>query len=95
MLLSACGLNCNDCPFFSNPCLGCYEVKGRPFWTKDASPNGICQLFDCSVNQNGYKNCGSCTDLPCQMFRDLKDPAISQEEHEKNIEQRVKVLKGI
>lgn len=94
MSISACGLICNDCHFFKNLCTGCFNVKGKPFWAKEATANGICQLFDCSVNQRGYRNCGDCIDLPCQMFLDLKDPNISQEEHEKSIEQRVKVLKG-
>lgn len=94
MLISACGLNCNDCPFFKNPCPGCFEVMGKPFWAKEATDSGICQLFDCSVNQRGYENCGDCSDLPCQIFQDLKDPNISREEHEKSIVQRVKILKG-
>ena len=93
MLISACGLICNDCQFYNNPCNGCYEVKGKTFWAKEAIPGGICPLFDCSINNRNYKSCGDCDELPCAKFKDLKDPNISDEEHQKMIKKRTKVLK--
>ena len=94
MYISACGLICNDCPFFKNPCTGCFDVKGKTFWAKEATAKGICQLYDCSVNQRRYENCGDCSELPCQMFKDQKDPNISQKEHNESIVKRVKILKN-
>jgi len=94
MLISACGLVCSDCPFFKKPCSGCFEVKGKPFWAKEATPNGVCQLFDCSLINHGYRSCGDCSELPCQMFLDLKDPNISQKEHEKSIAKRIEILRS-
>jgi len=93
MLISACGLICNDCPFFNNPCLGCFQVKGQTFWAKDHTPEGICPLFKCSVNERKFQNCGECPELPCQKFIDLKDPNISNEEHMLSITKRVNILR--
>jgi len=93
MLISACGLICNECPFFEKDCKGCFAVEGKTFWAADAMPNGTCSLFDCSVNTRKYKNCGACAELPCKMFTDLKDPNSSEEEHQKTLIERVKRLK--
>jgi hypothetical protein len=92
MVISACGIICDSCPFYNKGCIGCNEVKGKPFWTKDM-PTGICQLFDCAVNIKQYKSCGECPELPCKLFYELKDPNISEEEHQASIINRVKVLK--
>jgi len=89
MNLSACGLICSDCPFFNKECKGCYYVCGKPFWTAHATANGICPLYDCSVHKKALPNCGACVELPCKLFNELKDPNISEEEHQKSILQRV------
>ena len=94
MQISACGLICEECQFYNNPCKGCYQVKGKTFWAKDHLENGVCPLFDCSVNEKKYNNCGDCNELPCKKFHDLKDPSISEKEHNEMIEKRVKILKG-
>ena len=91
-MISACGLKCKECQFYNNPCSGCYNVEGKTFWAKDYTPNGICQLYNCSILKNNYKNCGDCRELPCQMFQDLKDPNITEEKHIKMIDIRVKNL---
>lgn len=93
MNISACGLICDQCHFFNKECAGCFNLKGKPFWTEEDSANGVCALFDCSINQKGYLNCGDCIDLPCKMFVDLKDPNISEEDHQKQIQQRIKILR--
>ena len=90
---SACGLICNECEFYNKTCTGCYEVRGKTFWAKEVIPGGICPLFDCSVNKRNYKSCGVCKELPCQKFKDLKDPNISEEEHMKMIKKRIEVLR--
>lgn len=92
MIISNCGLLCDECNFYQKECLGCYQVKGGPFWSHDL-PEKICPLFDCSINNKKFKNCGDCTDLPCKMFNDLKDPNISDEKHQKMVKVRVGRLK--
>ena len=93
MELSACGLNCSDCQFLGKNCGGCNKVSGKTFWAVEHLPAKICPIFDCSINTKKLKNCGKCADLPCKIFTNLKDPAISDEEHQKSIQKRVAALK--
>ena len=92
MILSACGLKCDECEFFNTTCTGCTNVTGSTFWAKEMMPNKTCPLYDCSVNKKKYHNCGDCGDLPCEMFRNMKDPNASDEEHQKSIILRVAAL---
>jgi hypothetical protein len=94
MLLSACGLKCDECEFYNKNCTGCLNVQGSTFWAKEMMPNKTCPLYDCSVNKKNLGNCGPCDELPCKMFRDMKDPATSDEEHQKSILVRVAALRG-
>ena len=94
MILSACGLICDECEYFPLTCHGCHEVEGSTFWAKEMMPNKICPLYDCGVNHRGYKDCGECAELPCKIFREMKDPDTSDEEHLHMLEVRVNSLKG-
>ncbi|MCB2195341.1 MAG: DUF3795 domain-containing protein [Bacteroidetes bacterium] len=94
MNLSVCGLICTDCPFYTNPCNGCYNVKGQTFWAQEATHEKICLLYDCAANKKGFNSCGECDDLPCKKFQELKDPNITDEEHIKSINDRVKNLQN-
>jgi len=87
--LSVCGLDCSECDFHQTLCAGCREVEGKPFWIEIG-----CELFSCSLEKN-FNNSGDCLELPCEMFIELKDPNISDEEHLKEIENRVNRLKRI
>ncbi len=93
MILSACGLICDECEFYCKECSGCFAVKGQTFWAKEMMPNKTCPLFNCSVNEKGFKSCGDCLELPCKMFREMKDPNSSDEEHRISLKQRVERLK--
>jgi Protein of unknown function (DUF3795) len=94
MNLSACGLICDDCEFFGKTCSGCHSVKGSTFWAVEMMPNKVCPLFDCSVNRNKFKDCGECPELPCKIFREMKDPKSTEEEHQKSILTRVSALRA-
>lgn len=94
MLLSACGLICDDCEFYKQTCDGCHNVKGSTFWAKEMMPAKVCPMYDCSVNKKGFRDCGDCGELPCQLFLNMKDPAITDEEHQKSIGIRVGRLKN-
>jgi hypothetical protein len=94
MTLSVCGLNCNECEFFNKTCSGCNKVKGSTFWANEMMPNKVCPLYDCAINKKEFRNCGDCSDLPCKMFRDMKDPKTSDEEHQKSILIRVMALRA-
>ena len=91
-MISACGLMCNECTSYKTECEGCHRVTGKTFWA-DSFENKTCPLFDCAVNNHGLKNCSECGDLPCNKFKELKDPNITTEEHLKSINDRVNRLK--
>lgn len=92
MNLSACGLVCDECEFFGKECAGCRAVQGVTFWAQEM-PTGVCPLYDCSVNKRGYKDCGDCAELPCKLFREMKDPNSTDEEHQKALVERGARLK--
>jgi len=94
MVLSACGLICDECEFYNKTCTGCINVKGSTFWAKEMMPIKVCPLYDCSVNKKSYKNCGDCHELPCKMFREMKDPNSSEEEHQKSLITRAERLRA-
>jgi len=93
MILSACGLICDECESYGKECNGCIAVRGQTFWAKDMMPDQICPLFNCSANINEFKSCGECGELPCKIFREMKDPNSSEEEHQLTLVQRVDRLK--
>jgi hypothetical protein len=94
MILSACGLKCNECEFYNTTCTGCINVKGSTFWAKEMMPDKVCPLYNCSVNRKGFKDCGGCSELPCKMFLEMKDPKTSDEEHQMSILTRVAALRA-
>jgi hypothetical protein len=94
MLLSACGLNCDECEFFNKTCTGCINIKGSTFWAKEMMPEKVCPLYNCAVNLKKFKNCGGCSELPCKIFREMKDPNSTEEQHQKSILSRVAKLRA-
>ena len=95
MVLSACGLVCSECEFFEKECKGCHAVKGQTFWALEHMPTKVCPLYNCSVNQRHYKDCGDCAELPCTTFREMKDPNSTDEQHQKSLVERVARLKKV
>ncbi len=94
MLLSTCGLICDECEYFNTICTGCKNVKGSTFWAVDMMPSKVCPLYDCAVNQRGFGSCGDCKELPCKMFLEMKDPDSAEEQHKASIISRVERLKN-
>jgi hypothetical protein len=91
MTLALCGIDCESCDSFDS-CGGCYKIEGKPFYIKDFGME-VCPLYDCPVSKKGYKSCAECSELPCQLFRDWKDPSVSDEVHLNSINERVRILK--
>lgn len=90
--LCVCGANCEGCPNREGECQGgCQSLKGKVFWTKLIGVE-VCPVYKC-VEENGFANCGDCALLPCPMWFSLKDPELSDEEHQKSIVDRVAKLK--
>ena len=92
-LAPVCGLYCGACEFHGEQCRGCGYVKGKPFWTSQMKID-VCPLYSCCVNEKHLEHCGLCGELPCDMFLKFYDPALTEEEAEKSVRDRVfKLLK--
>lgn len=92
IMLSVCGLACNECYAFGDTCPGCQRVEGKPFWVAEYGADA-CELYKC-CNGRKYQDCGECPSLPCEAFVRLKDPKLSDEEHAGGIKARVQRLKA-
>ncbi|MCU0366168.1 MAG: hypothetical protein MUC30_03010, partial [Bacteroidales bacterium] len=57
-------------------------------------PTRVCPLYDCSVNARKYTDCGDCGELPCNTFRQMKDPATTDQQHLESLGQRVHRLRA-
>lgn len=90
--LSCCGTDCSACSYYGTVCVGCKESTGKPFHVPQ---DETCPIYTCAVKDKKYKDCSKCTDLPCPVWRDTRDPAFSDEAFEANINQRIANLKGM
>lgn len=91
MYLSPCGINCHECQVKESCSGDCHASEGKPFYIKDFGFE-VCPMYDCAVNQKGYKTCAECPELPCKTYYDWKDPDMTEEEHIQSINDRVKLL---
>ena len=58
-------------------------------------PEGqTCPIYYCCRSKHGYQSCGECASLPCETILAMRDPSFSDEKFAKNVEERVKRLKG-
>ena len=89
--LSACGTDCSACPLRGDVCAGCNEACGRVFHMPEGK---ACPIFACCTGKRRYATCGDCADLPCQIWRETRDPSMSDEAFEASIQERVRNLKG-
>jgi hypothetical protein len=81
-LAAVCGLFCRTCEHLGEKCQGCGQQKGKPFWVATMNVEA-CPLYNCCVNTKQLEHCGLCSELPCETFLALRDPALSDEEAEK------------
>ena len=93
MLIAPCGIICDGCPYQESCGGSCQACGGKPFYIRDFGVE-VCPLYDCPVNQKGFKTCGECPELPCQLYYDWRDPSMSEEDHLKSINDRVEGLKS-
>ena len=94
MSLAPCGIKCGDFEACKSAgCRGCHEIQGKPFFLKEIGVE-TCPLYDCPVNKKGFQTCAECSELPCQIYYDWKDPSMTDEAHIESINERVRVLKA-
>ncbi len=89
--LSVCGTACSACPLLGNPCTGCNKACGKVFHMPEGKP---CSIYACCVNKHRYATCASCDQRPCQIWRDTRDPSMTDEQFEESIRARVSMLKS-
>lgn len=88
--ISCCGADCSGCGCFGTMCRGCNASLGKVFHAPEGQ---ACPIYECSVNEKGMKGCGECGNVPCEIWRKTKDPAYTEEEFERNIQERVSRLR--
>jgi Protein of unknown function (DUF3795) len=84
-------LYCGACEYLGEKCSGCGNIEGKPFWTAEFGVEA-CPLYACCVIQRKLEHCGLCDDLPCKLFLEFHDPALSPEEAEASVRERQKQL---
>jgi hypothetical protein len=90
--LSVCGVECAACDYLKKgECRGCAAIQGKVFWAGYTGAE-ICPVFAC-VAGKGLSDCGKCPELPCRLWRELKDPNYTDEQHEAGIRERVEKLR--
>ena len=86
-LAAPCGIYCGVCEFLNKKCNGCSSLQGNPFWINQADMK-VCPIYDCCINKKHLEHCGLCEKLPCNIFYELRDPALSDEEFKESILKR-------
>lgn len=84
--LSCCGTDCAACPFYGNKCPGCNACAGQVFHAPQGKP---CPIYACCVNRHRFATCAYCKELPCDVWRDTRDPSLSEQAFEQSIADRV------
>lgn len=90
-MMTRCGAICDECPSFNTECAGCGPICGRVFWAKYIDKE-ICPVYQCCDDKK-IKNCGECSELPCKMWFELKDPEMTDAQHKVSIDKRVERLR--
>jgi len=78
-LAASCGLFCGNCEHLETKCKSCATQKGKPFWTTVMKVE-CCPIYNCSVNMKHLEHCGLCHEFPCEIFNQLRDPSLNDEE---------------
>lgn len=90
LALSCCGTECGQCGFYGSTCAGCNECQGKVFH----APKGkACPIYACCARGKKLRNCSQCSELPCAVWRETRDPRFSDAEFAKNVEERVARLR--
>lgn len=90
--LTACGQECSVCPLYRGKCPGCNECGGRVFHAPAGKP---CPLYVCAVNRKHRTGCGGCSDLPCTLWEQVRDPSLTEEEFRASVRERTENWKGV
>ncbi len=90
--LTVCGQVCGDCDFYQKDCPGCNESGGKVFFVPEGK---VCPIYACAANRKRLTHCGLCGEAPCQLWRDTRDPALSDQAFEEGLAHRTERLKEV
>ena len=92
--MSKCGVICQtDCKAYQVECEGCNELSGKvswaPFYGKE-----LCPIYECVV-KSGFESCAPCGKAPCAIWLSTRNPDISDEVFEADLQSRIKNLNRV
>lgn len=90
--LSSCGADCAACACYGGLCAGCTQCQGRVF---HAPAGRACPLYACAVQRKRRVSCAGCPELPCALWRQTRDPQLSDAEFEASLAKRVQALQAL
>ena len=93
-MTSICGVDCSECKDFEKTCSGCSAIKGKVYWAPFAGLD-VCPMYACCVDKKSLAHCGKCSELPCTLYYETRDPSVGDAEHEQGIKKRVEILAGL
>lgn len=91
LALSCCGTECDQCEYLGTMCKGCTVSDGKVFHTPAGKP---CPIYACSVQKKKLATCATCGEVPCSIWKETKDPNLSDQAFEKSVADRIRNLKG-
>jgi len=91
-MLSVCGVNCStDCKAYQTECTGCTELAGKVSWAEYYGQEH-CPIYACAMAL-GLTSCKDCGKAPCEIWYATKNPDISAEEFEADLQSRLTNLR--
>lgn len=89
--ITCCGADCKACSCYGKNCQGCNELSGKVFHVPEGK---TCPIYRCAVYRQHRTSCAGCRELPCEIWNTTKDPSLSQETFEADLQKRMGRLKG-
>ena len=82
--LSVCGTDCEVCAFKGEMCPGCNVCCGQVFHAPEGK---ACPIYACAAKKR-LASCADCSELPCTIWRDTRDPRMNDEAFDKSVAER-------
>lgn len=89
--ITCCGLVCQNCEHYPNPCKGCTAEKGLPFWCLAFNNGETCKRYVCCVEEKKLEHCGQCGYLPCELYN-VYDTRLTKVENELKLKKQLETL---
>ena len=89
--LSVCGTDCDACALHGSTCAGCNACEGMVCHATSGKP---CTIYACAAKKHRLASCLDCKEVPCALWRNTRDPSMTDEAFEESIRQRLETLKA-